>query len=337
MVANKIAAALFLIGISLSAWAGETLVPAQPPMMMIEDAHAAGSINVAFSPGNRYLASAGYFGEIKIWSLPDLRPVRTFVERGKKPYGLGWTDDQSVISGDSNGRIYFRRITDGKILKSTRTPSSITAMVVWADKNRVFTGHRDGVLRVFDSTSLEQMAEYDVGSQIVSLAGDRNGNRLAVLCRSGRIFLLNSNLSEPKELTSPPGRTFQVAFSPNGKQLAGGGWFKLFFWDISKNTLDVVRSDHRGQVRSIDYTPDGKYLATIGYFTDSQILLLDPKTGKVDRRLLPHDACGLAVRISPDGHYLASGSDDASIRLYDLSVPSHRYDYFPILDWKGSR
>lgn len=324
MVANRIGAALFLIGISLTVSAYKTRVPAEPPVMMIEDVHAAGSINVAFSPGNRYLASAGYFGEIKIWSLPDLKPVRTFVEHRKRPYGLGWTDDQSVISGDSHGRILLWRITDGKVLKSTRTPSSVTAMVVWAGKNRVFTGHRDGVLRVFNSTSLEQMAEYSVGSKIVSLAGDRHRDRLAVLCHSGRIFLLNSTLSEPKELISPSGRSSEVAFSPDGNQLAGGGWLKLFVWDISKNTLDVIQSDHRGKVRSMDYTPDGKYLATIGYFTDSQIFLLDPKTGKVDRRLLPHDACGLVVRISPDGHYLASGSDDQSIRLYDLSLPSHR-------------
>jgi WD40 repeat protein len=227
--------------------------------------------------------------------------------------------------------IYLWRITDGKILNSKKTPSSIAAMVVWADKNRVFTGHRDGVFRVFNSTTLEQMTQYNFGSKIVSLAGDRDRNQVAVLCNSGRIFLLNSDHSEPKELISPPGRTFEVAFSPDGTQLAGGGWFKLFFWDISKNTLEVIKSEHRGEVRSVDYTPDGKYLATIGYFTDSQIFLLDSKTGKVDRRLLRHDACGLVVRISPDGHYLASGSDDNSIRLYDLSDPFHQSDNFPIL------
>ncbi len=315
--------ALFLLGVSLAVSDCKNRGPAQPPAIVIEDAHPVGTIKVAFSPGNKYLASTGYFGEIKIWSLPDLKLVRTFTEHRRTPYGLVWTDDQSVMSGDNDGRIYFWRITDGKVLRSIITPSGITAMVTSADRKQVVSGHLDGILRVFNAASLEQTAEYDAGSRIRSLAVDCNGNRMAVLCDNRKIFLLNSNLYEAKGLTSPPGKAFEVAFSPDGGQLAGGGWFNLFFWDISRNTLDVIKSDHWGAVYSIDYTPDGRYLATIGRHTDSQIFLLDPKTGEVDRRLLLHDLCGSVVRISPDGHYLASGSDDASVRLYDLSVRSH--------------
>jgi WD40 repeat protein len=72
-------------------------------------------------------------------------------------------------------------------------------------------------------------------------------------------------------------------------------------------------------VVSVDYSPDGKRLASIGRVTDNHIHILNLATDRVERRLEAHELCGAAVRFSPDGRYLATGSDDASVRLYDLS------------------
>jgi WD40 repeat protein len=87
-----------------------------------------------------------------------------------------------------------------------------------------------------------------------------------------------------------------------------------------------VKSDHWGVPISLDYTPDGRFLATIGRHTDSEIYLVDPETGNSERHLLRHQLCGAAVRISPNGKFLASASDDASIRLYDLAAPYRPVD-----------
>ena len=85
--------------------------------------------------------------------------------------------------------------------------------------------------------------------------------------------------------------------------------------------LKVVKSDHWGVAFSLDYSPDGRYLATIGRQTDSEIYLVDPRNGELQRHLQRHNLCGAAVWISPDGLFLASASDDGSIRLYNLTAP----------------
>jgi WD40 repeat protein len=316
---QKIVAVFLWIGICCTVWACAALAPVEQPAVSIEDAHPASAVKVAFSPDNQYLASSGYFGEIKVWSLPDLKPVLTFSEHRRPPYGLLWLDDQNVISADSSGRIYSWRITDGKVLQFIKTSAGIAALAVSVPQNRLISGHSDGMLRVFDAVSFKPMAEYDVGSRILAIAADRTQSRVAVSCDNRQILLFDPDRGQVKALASPPRRVFDVAFSPDGRHLAGGGWFKLFFWDIAKNMLTIVETDHHGAVYSIDYTPDGKYLATIGRHTDSQILLVDLGPNTTHRRLLRHNLCGTVVRISPDGRYLASGSDDASIRLYDLS------------------
>ena len=76
---------------------------------------------------------------------------------------------------------------------------------------------------------------------------------------------------------------------------------------------------HRGIIRSIGYLPGSNLLASISRQTDSAVYLLDPESGAVVRRFQQHDLCGASIALSPDGHYLATTSDDASVRIWDLA------------------
>ena len=90
---------------------------------------------------------------------------------------------------------------------------------------------------------------------------------------------------------------------------------------MATGRLRVQQTEHWGAVTSIDYHPDGQRLISLGRHTDANLRLVTADAGKVLRRLQGHRLCGAAVRISPDGRYVASGSDDESIRFYDLSKP----------------
>ncbi|KHF25060.1 hypothetical protein JV46_05020 [Solemya velum gill symbiont] len=68
----------------------------------------------------------------------------------------------------------------------------------------------------------------------------------------------------------------------------------------------------------IQFGPNGDYLATISRQTDSAVLFLNPDSGQAMRRFQKHDLCGGALAVSPDGRYLSTTSDDASVRFYNL-------------------
>lgn len=67
-------------------------------------------------------------------------------------------------------------------------------------------------------------------------------------------------------------------------------------------------------VISLDWSPDGKFLAVAG--TDGALVVLDAATGSVRHQLTRHRMGAMRVAWSPDGLWLASGGQDGKIKLW---------------------
>lgn len=95
-----------------------------------------------------------------------------------------------------------------------------------------------------------------------------------------------------------------VAYSPDGKQLAGvGGDGKARVWDASSGELLQTMGSHDRPATSLAWSPDGKWLATGGY--DACIFVWDVATGEqVDR----HEQLCPVIHLAflPDGKRLVS-------------------------------
>ena len=74
---------------------------------------------------------------------------------------------------------------------------------------------------------------------------------------------------------------------------------------------------HQGDVRHVEFSPDGKLLATTG--KDGTIRLWDASTCKFLRSIQAHKDGANWVTFSPDGRVLASCGDDGTIRICDVA------------------
>lgn len=94
----------------------------------------------------------------------------------------------------------------------------------------------------------------------------------------------------------------------------------------------IVQTGHTGTIRAVDYSPDGKIIATGG--DDGSVILWFPQTGRQFRTLSGHTAGITSVAFSPNGSLLASSGVDGTIRLWDINkdeaLLNIKADIFPI-------
>jgi len=290
----------------------------QGPFLRLDKVHDAGTTCLAFDGIGRRLASAGYRGEVIVWAIPSGKRLTTLKAHRKPVRGLCWIDNALLLSGAEDGRILLWDVAGEQPRGFTNTPAPVTSLIFLPRERLVVSGHTDGWIRSFTLSRLRPAAEFPVGAPVLSLAVDAQSKRIAVSTENGRVILLSPMLQLIKELETSSRNAFEIRFSPDGTQLAGGAWYRLLFWDLHSGLLRMQDTEHWGKIASVDYSPDGKRLASIGRITDNNIRVLDLKTGAVECRLEPHALCGAVVRFSPDGRFLATGSDDESVRLYDL-------------------
>ncbi|KAF8131852.1 WD40-repeat-containing domain protein, partial [Boletus edulis] len=113
-----------------------------------------------------------------------------------------------------------------------------------------------------------------------------------------------------------------VRFSVNGRFLATGCNFTAQIYDIKTGAKtcvlfhgEITRTGDM-YIRSVCFSPDGKYLATGA--DDKQIRIWDIAKKRIRHVLDGHRAVIYSLGFSPDGRFVVSGSGDETVRVWDM-------------------
>ena len=290
---------------------------ATPADVIHAHAHSGGSV-VAFSHSGDLMVSGGWEGAVQLWQLPEGKRISRWRAHDDSVNGLAFlAEDRRVLTAGYDG-VLAEWMLGGKQVRRIETPAPVTNMVAGALHDRVITGHADGSVRVWrlaDFSLIETRHGHRGAVKAVAL--DPQMLRYASSGSDGMVFAWEEG-GAVRALASPPMDAWSLVFSPDGRQLYGGTWFRLLRWDLADGSLTSLPTAHHGIIRSLQFTGDGDTLASISRQTDSAVYFLDPATGAVKRRFQKHDLCGAAVAVSPRGRYLATTSDDASVRIWLL-------------------
>jgi WD40 repeat protein len=313
------AAALFLVACS-------TNLPQQPANLIIQDAHNVGK-HVSVGPRSRYLASAGGGGWVSVWRLPGATPVSNWEAHQGSVTGLWLVPGERLLTAGTDGRVVEWSL-QGEQVRELRPESSVVTFTVNADRDRLLSGHADGSVSLWRLSDLRQLAHHALYAEPVSaVALQKAGNAMAAGGSDNRVYYWREG-EKPAGLPTSPRPVRTLAFSENGARLYGAAWFDLYDWDIAARTLATRRTEHQGAIPSIRVMPNGSGVVSISRETDSSVLLLDPETGQTLKRLQAHELCGSDVAVSPDGRFVATTSDDASVRVWDMQNPLPDRVYF---------
>ena len=294
--------------------------PSIPANIIHDGVHNGGSA-LAFNQQESRLASGGWEGRLHLWSLPDGVRIRSWQAHTGTINGLAYIhEDTILVSAGYDKRIVFWD-RYGQARAVFRVASPITGMAVDLNRGLLATGHDDGHVTVWQITAkpwLERIAQQRLHKDRVrGLAWHPQHLELAASSKDGRVMRWRIH-SEALELPSPSSYARSLVYTQDGRTLIGSGWFRLFHWELEQGQLREIPTEHRGIINSIEMGGADRYLASISRQTDSSVYFLDPRTGEVVERFQPHDLCGGFVALSPEGGYMATTGDDASVRIWDL-------------------
>ncbi|GAA5887385.1 hypothetical protein JCM5296_007120 [Sporobolomyces johnsonii] len=120
-----------------------------------------------------------------------------------------------------------------------------------------------------------------------------------------------------------------ASFSPDGKFLATGSEDRIVrIWNLAQKRISQVFQGHKSEIYSLVFSPDGRRL--VSGSGDKTARMWDLETGSCVFTLAidditiaengPVDAGVTSVVLSPDGKFLAAGSLDTVVRIWDAET-----------------
>ena len=156
-------------------------------------------------------------------------------------------------------------------------------------------------------------------AHIVAVSFSPDGKTIAMGDYAGRIGLYSAATGELIRTFNPlASAVWEIDFGPGGDSLALASFYSgMHVWDVT-NGEPFWNYGEKDKLRvlSVDYAPTGDAVAA-GTLSNG-VMIMDAQTGQLIKHL-PLPAPVGDVAYSPDGRWLAAGSDDNKIRLWRTS------------------
>lgn len=297
---------------------------------------------VTVTANGSHVLTAGDDGAVKAFNAANGNEERKFEGATGPVYAVAVSKNVQVfaaVGSDKIVRLYT--FADGKEVGTIPVPAVVRGLAFTADAKMLVGVADDKSVTAWNVAFQPGQLVPEEFGQVVQQFAHADAALAVAVTDKGEVFTgsADKTLKQWRVAANVPTRSFQhpnlvdaVAWSPEGKTLATAGHdgvVRLF--DVEKNAAAKVINAHTtpqpNPVYSVVWSADGKQLVSASF--DKSMKLWDATTGALVREFKPFDEKAnpkghtdqvFCVALTKDGKFVASGSSDRRIKLWDAAT-----------------
>ncbi|MGC9506295.1 DnaJ domain-containing protein, partial [Baaleninema sp.] len=279
------------------------------------------SVNdIAISLDGNAIASASSDRTVTVWNLDTQQRTYSFFN-SSPVYAVTFDDNNNLLTGEVNSNLsqwnlQTRQLQHSFVDTLTRRPRGIVyAIAVNPTHASIASGGSDNLVRIWHRHTREvQRGLMGHTDRVESLVYTPDGTHLVSGSRDGTVRIWNVRQFKKPKVLHCGSAVAAVAVSADGRTLASGGCdgtVKLWDWQTGnlERTLRHSSTGSGGEVRSLDFHPNGKLLASA---SDRHVKLWNCQTGECLAALVGTHPVAFAA----DGSFLVTGSQNQVLKLW---------------------
>ena len=299
-------------------------------------------VATAFSPDGKWLATASFWAEAKLWDAVT-HLTTDIVVGSEAQLGLAFSSDSSfLIIPTTNNTIHVWDIINRRTRRIlTNSEPAFSARFLKDSQTVILAGFKQ--ISLWNVEAVQPFSQWPVDPMNMLTSGFAVSPDERLVATAGRgqtvkVWSLQDG-SLVESLSGAGAGVHDLAFSPDGKFMVAASDSGVRRWVMGNRDPDLVLTNHVGSAYGIAISPDGRQIASTG--ADQLVRLWNAETGDETSALRGHTHDIWSVTYTPDGQHLVTGSRNGEIKFWNphshstqrtsLRLPGNR-----CLSWKYS-